>query len=77
MCFSLLQGLVIERVGRRPLLIGGFSLMVFFFIILTICMTLQVCDRLLPCFFKKKISIFFLTHLGKSLLKKFSPFKNS
>nr|XP_008114103.1 PREDICTED: solute carrier family 2, facilitated glucose transporter member 9 isoform X1 [Anolis carolinensis]XP_008114104.1 PREDICTED: solute carrier family 2, facilitated glucose transporter member 9 isoform X1 [Anolis carolinensis] len=35
------SGLVIERVGRRPLLIGGFGLMVLFFIILTVCMTLQ------------------------------------
>ncbi|KAH0616304.1 hypothetical protein JD844_027329 [Phrynosoma platyrhinos] len=35
------SGLVIERVGRRPLLIGGFGLMVLFFVILTVCMTLQ------------------------------------
>ncbi|XP_039216177.1 solute carrier family 2, facilitated glucose transporter member 9 isoform X3 [Crotalus tigris] len=34
-------GLVIERVGRRPLLIGGFGLMFFFFVILTVCMSLQ------------------------------------
>ncbi|KAJ6659374.1 hypothetical protein lerEdw1_019106 [Lerista edwardsae] len=38
---AIFSGLVIERVGRRPLLIGGFSLMVLFFVILTICMTLQ------------------------------------
>ncbi|XP_020670342.1 solute carrier family 2, facilitated glucose transporter member 9 [Pogona vitticeps] len=35
------SGLVIEKIGRRPLLIGGFGLMVLFFIILTVCMTLQ------------------------------------
>uniref|UniRef100_A0ACB8E749 Uncharacterized protein n=1 Tax=Sphaerodactylus townsendi TaxID=933632 RepID=A0ACB8E749_9SAUR len=39
--FSSLQGLVIERLGRRPLLIGGFGLMILFFILLTVCMTLQ------------------------------------
>ncbi|XP_044274363.1 solute carrier family 2, facilitated glucose transporter member 9 isoform X2 [Varanus komodoensis] len=38
---AVFSGLVIERVGRRPLLIGGFSLMALFFIILTVCMTLQ------------------------------------
>ncbi|KAF7248305.1 Solute carrier family 2, facilitated glucose transporter member 9 [Varanus komodoensis] len=38
---AMMSGLVIERVGRRPLLIGGFSLMALFFIILTVCMTLQ------------------------------------
>ncbi|XP_032079852.1 solute carrier family 2, facilitated glucose transporter member 9 isoform X2 [Thamnophis elegans] len=38
---ALFSGLVIERVGRRPLLIGGFGLMVFFFVILTLCMSLQ------------------------------------
>ncbi|XP_060546785.1 solute carrier family 2, facilitated glucose transporter member 9 [Pantherophis guttatus] len=38
---ALFSGLVIERVGRRPLLIGGFGLMVCFFIILTMCMSLQ------------------------------------
>ncbi|XP_062991743.1 solute carrier family 2, facilitated glucose transporter member 9 isoform X2 [Elgaria multicarinata webbii] len=38
---AVFSGLVIERVGRRPLLIGGFSLMVLFFVILTVCMTLQ------------------------------------
>lgn len=36
------QGLVIERLGRRPLLIGGFGLMVVFFAILTVSLTLQV-----------------------------------
>uniref|UniRef100_A0A6I8N003 Solute carrier family 2, facilitated glucose transporter member 5 n=1 Tax=Ornithorhynchus anatinus TaxID=9258 RepID=A0A6I8N003_ORNAN len=34
-------GLVIERLGRRPLLIGGFGLMAFFFGILTVALTLQ------------------------------------
>ncbi|XP_077790658.1 solute carrier family 2, facilitated glucose transporter member 9 isoform X1 [Podarcis muralis] len=38
---AIFSGLVIERLGRRPLLIGGFSLMVLFFVILTVCMTLQ------------------------------------
>lgn len=36
------QGLVIERLGRRPLLIGGFGLMVVFFAVLTTSLTLQV-----------------------------------
>uniref|UniRef100_A0A8C0BRB2 Solute carrier family 2, facilitated glucose transporter member 5 n=1 Tax=Buteo japonicus TaxID=224669 RepID=A0A8C0BRB2_9AVES len=36
------QGLVIERLGRRPLLIGGFGLMVVFFAVLTVSLTLQV-----------------------------------
>ncbi|XP_032189720.1 solute carrier family 2, facilitated glucose transporter member 9 isoform X2 [Mustela erminea] len=34
-------GLVIERLGRRPLLMGGFGLMALFFGILTITLTLQ------------------------------------
>ncbi|XP_075786850.1 solute carrier family 2, facilitated glucose transporter member 9 isoform X3 [Pelodiscus sinensis] len=34
-------GLAIERLGRRPLLIGGFGLMVIFFVILTVSLTLQ------------------------------------
>ncbi|XP_053114547.1 solute carrier family 2, facilitated glucose transporter member 9 isoform X2 [Hemicordylus capensis] len=38
---AVFSGLVIERLGRRPLLIGGFGLMVLFFAILTVCMTLQ------------------------------------
>ncbi|KAI4572204.1 hypothetical protein MJT46_005272 [Ovis ammon polii x Ovis aries] len=38
---SIFSGLVIERVGRRPLLIGGFGLMALFFGILTITLTLQ------------------------------------
>uniref|UniRef100_A0A8D0EDM4 Solute carrier family 2 member 9 n=1 Tax=Salvator merianae TaxID=96440 RepID=A0A8D0EDM4_SALMN len=38
---AVFSGLVIERLGRRPLLIGGFNLMVLFFVILTVCMTLQ------------------------------------
>ncbi|XP_061439928.1 solute carrier family 2, facilitated glucose transporter member 9 isoform X2 [Rhineura floridana] len=38
---AIFSGLVIERLGRRPLLIGGFGLMVLFFVILTVCMTLQ------------------------------------
>lgn len=37
-----LQGLVIERLGRRPLLIGGFGLMIVFFAVLTVSLTLQV-----------------------------------
>ncbi|OXB66886.1 hypothetical protein ASZ78_013547 [Callipepla squamata] len=35
------SGLVIERLGRRPLLIGGFGLMVVFFAVLTVSLTLQ------------------------------------
>uniref|UniRef100_A0A8C0BMJ5 Solute carrier family 2, facilitated glucose transporter member 5 n=1 Tax=Buteo japonicus TaxID=224669 RepID=A0A8C0BMJ5_9AVES len=38
--FFLIQ--VIERLGRRPLLIGGFGLMVVFFAVLTVSLTLQV-----------------------------------
>ncbi|XP_054855377.1 solute carrier family 2, facilitated glucose transporter member 9 isoform X2 [Eublepharis macularius] len=38
---AVFSGLVIERLGRRLLLIGGFGLMILFFVILTICMTLQ------------------------------------
>uniref|UniRef100_A0A8C2NQ82 Solute carrier family 2, facilitated glucose transporter member 5 n=1 Tax=Capra hircus TaxID=9925 RepID=A0A8C2NQ82_CAPHI len=40
---AIFSGLVIERVGRRPLLIGGFGLMALFFGILTITLTLIVC----------------------------------
>ncbi|KAK1346058.1 hypothetical protein QTO34_008527 [Cnephaeus nilssonii] len=38
---SVFSGLVIERLGRRPLLIGGFGLMTLFFGILTVTLTLQ------------------------------------
>ncbi|XP_078534602.1 solute carrier family 2, facilitated glucose transporter member 9 isoform X2 [Lissotriton helveticus] len=38
---SVVSGLTIERLGRRPLLIGGFGLMAFFFGLLTVCLTLQ------------------------------------
>ncbi|XP_049645751.1 solute carrier family 2, facilitated glucose transporter member 9 isoform X2 [Suncus etruscus] len=38
---AIFSGLVIERLGRRPLLIGGFGLMAFFFGTLTITLTLQ------------------------------------
>ncbi|XP_010640134.1 solute carrier family 2, facilitated glucose transporter member 9 isoform X3 [Fukomys damarensis] len=38
---AIFSGLVIERLGRRPLLIGGFVLMTIFFGILTITLTLQ------------------------------------
>ncbi|XP_004847344.1 solute carrier family 2, facilitated glucose transporter member 9 isoform X2 [Heterocephalus glaber] len=38
---AVFSGLVIERLGRRPLLIGGFVLMTIFFGILTITLTLQ------------------------------------
>ncbi|KAM9678642.1 solute carrier family 2, facilitated glucose transporter member 9 isoform 7-T10 [Trichechus inunguis] len=38
---AIFSGLVIERLGRRPLLIGGFGLMALFFGILTITLTLQ------------------------------------
>uniref|UniRef100_A0A8C8RZ00 Solute carrier family 2, facilitated glucose transporter member 5 n=1 Tax=Pelusios castaneus TaxID=367368 RepID=A0A8C8RZ00_9SAUR len=38
---AVFSGLVIERLGRRPLLIGGFGLMVIFFTILTVSLTLQ------------------------------------
>ncbi|XP_074922696.1 solute carrier family 2, facilitated glucose transporter member 9 isoform X3 [Chelonoidis abingdonii] len=34
-------GLAVERLGRRPLLIGGFGLMVIFFAILTVSLTFQ------------------------------------
>uniref|UniRef100_A0A8C0J8C2 Solute carrier family 2 member 9 n=1 Tax=Chelonoidis abingdonii TaxID=106734 RepID=A0A8C0J8C2_CHEAB len=39
--FLLIQGLAVERLGRRPLLIGGFGLMVIFFAILTVSLTFQ------------------------------------
>lgn len=42
MAFFVFQGLVIERLGRRPLLIGGFGLMIIFFGVLTVSLTLQV-----------------------------------
>ncbi|XP_032631661.1 solute carrier family 2, facilitated glucose transporter member 9 isoform X1 [Chelonoidis abingdonii] len=35
------SGLAVERLGRRPLLIGGFGLMVIFFAILTVSLTFQ------------------------------------
>ncbi|XP_003934728.1 solute carrier family 2, facilitated glucose transporter member 9 isoform X1 [Saimiri boliviensis] len=38
---AIFSGLVIERLGRRPLLIGGFGLMAVFFGTLTITLTLQ------------------------------------
>ncbi|XP_076992505.1 solute carrier family 2, facilitated glucose transporter member 9 isoform X2 [Tamandua tetradactyla] len=38
---AIFSGLVIERLGRRPLLIGGFGLMAVFFGILTVTLTLQ------------------------------------
>ncbi|XP_019516716.1 PREDICTED: solute carrier family 2, facilitated glucose transporter member 9 isoform X2 [Hipposideros armiger] len=38
---AIFSGLVIERLGRRPLLIGGFGLMTVFFGILTVTLTLQ------------------------------------
>lgn len=38
---AVVSGLVIERLGRRPLLIGGFGLMTLFFGILTVTLTLQ------------------------------------
>uniref|UniRef100_A0A8C4WS07 Solute carrier family 2, facilitated glucose transporter member 5 n=1 Tax=Gopherus evgoodei TaxID=1825980 RepID=A0A8C4WS07_9SAUR len=39
--FLLIQGLAVERLGRRPLLIGGFGLMVIFFAVLTVSLTFQ------------------------------------
>ncbi|XP_054681015.1 solute carrier family 2, facilitated glucose transporter member 9 isoform X3 [Grus americana] len=45
---AVFSGLVIERLGRRPLLIGGFGLMVVFFAILTISLTLQKTVYWLP-----------------------------
>ncbi|XP_062964584.1 solute carrier family 2, facilitated glucose transporter member 9 [Cynocephalus volans] len=42
------SGLVIERLGRRPLIIGGFGLMALFFGILTIMLTLQDCAPWIP-----------------------------
>uniref|UniRef100_A0A8C9C6U8 Solute carrier family 2 member 9 n=1 Tax=Phocoena sinus TaxID=42100 RepID=A0A8C9C6U8_PHOSS len=38
---AIFSGLVIERMGRRPLLIGGFGLMTLFFGILTVTLMLQ------------------------------------
>ncbi|XP_043828562.1 solute carrier family 2, facilitated glucose transporter member 9 isoform X2 [Dromiciops gliroides] len=38
---AIFSGLVIERLGRRPLLVGGFGLMALFFGILTVTLTLQ------------------------------------
>ncbi|GAB1289614.1 Solute carrier family 2, facilitated glucose transporter member 9 [Apodemus speciosus] len=38
---AIFSGLVIERLGRRPLLIGGFGLMALFFGTLTVTLTLQ------------------------------------
>uniref|UniRef100_A0A8I3MIM0 Solute carrier family 2 member 9 n=1 Tax=Canis lupus familiaris TaxID=9615 RepID=A0A8I3MIM0_CANLF len=38
---AIFSGLVIERLGRRPLLIGGFGLMALFFGIITITLTFQ------------------------------------
>ncbi|XP_075401143.1 solute carrier family 2, facilitated glucose transporter member 9 [Tenrec ecaudatus] len=38
---AIFSGLVIERLGRRPLLIGGFGLMALFFGIVTVTLTLQ------------------------------------
>uniref|UniRef100_A0A8C9P459 Solute carrier family 2 member 9 n=1 Tax=Spermophilus dauricus TaxID=99837 RepID=A0A8C9P459_SPEDA len=38
---SIFSGLVIERLGRRPLLIGGFGLMALFFGALTVTLVLQ------------------------------------
>ncbi|XP_054995953.1 solute carrier family 2, facilitated glucose transporter member 9 [Sorex araneus] len=38
---AVFSGLVIERLGRRPLLIGGFGLMTLFFGTLTVTLTLQ------------------------------------
>ncbi|XP_069488057.1 solute carrier family 2, facilitated glucose transporter member 9 isoform X2 [Ambystoma mexicanum] len=38
---AVVSGLTIERLGRRPLLIGGFGLMALFFAVLTACLTLQ------------------------------------
>ncbi|XP_055988937.1 solute carrier family 2, facilitated glucose transporter member 9 [Sorex fumeus] len=38
---AIFSGLVIERLGRRPLLIGGFGLMTLFFGTLTVTLTLQ------------------------------------
>uniref|UniRef100_A0A7N6FL25 Major facilitator superfamily (MFS) profile domain-containing protein n=1 Tax=Anabas testudineus TaxID=64144 RepID=A0A7N6FL25_ANATE len=38
---AIVSGLVIERIGRRPLLIFGFSAMAVFFSLLTLCLNLQ------------------------------------
>lgn len=40
--FSTPQGLVIERIGRKPLLIFGFSAMAVFFSLLTVFLNFQV-----------------------------------
>ncbi|KAM7154690.1 solute carrier family 2, facilitated glucose transporter member 9 isoform 1-T1 [Molossus nigricans] len=45
---SIFSGLVIERLGRRPLLIGGFGLMTLFFGILTVTLTLQDREPWIP-----------------------------
>ncbi|XP_075276648.1 solute carrier family 2, facilitated glucose transporter member 9 isoform X2 [Opisthocomus hoazin] len=47
---SVFSGLVIERLGRRPLLIGGFGLMIIFFAALTVSLTLQKTVHWLPYF---------------------------
>lgn len=39
---SLFKGLVIERIGRKPLLIFGFTAMAVFFSLLTVFLNLQV-----------------------------------
>ncbi|KAM4710110.1 solute carrier family 2, facilitated glucose transporter member 9 isoform 2-T2 [Discoglossus pictus] len=38
---AVISSMTIEKLGRRPLLIGGFSLMTFFFAILTVLLTFQ------------------------------------
>ncbi|KAI1238189.1 Solute carrier family 2 [Lamprotornis superbus] len=45
---AVFSGLVIERLGRRPLLIGGFGLMTVFFAVLTVSLTLQNTVHWLP-----------------------------
>lgn len=50
MLLFVFQGLVIERLGRRPLLIGGFGLMIVFFAVLTVSLTLQVTPGALDIF---------------------------
>ncbi|XP_030047046.1 solute carrier family 2, facilitated glucose transporter member 9 [Microcaecilia unicolor] len=45
---AIVAGLTIERLGRKPLLIGGFGLMTLFFGILTISLTLQHREPWIP-----------------------------
>ncbi|XP_029007074.1 solute carrier family 2, facilitated glucose transporter member 9 isoform X3 [Betta splendens] len=45
---AIISGLVIERIGRKPLLIFGFSAMAVFFSLLTLCLNLQESATWMP-----------------------------